>query len=199
MTRVKETTKKKTPVKQQKVKKDDDTAIEFRNVTKEYRLYPSENQRLLAYVIKHHNYKTNKANDNLSFKIKRGESVAIMGRNGAGKSTMLKMITGASIPHPGRGRCQWPRQRPSRTVCWVSTTSLLGRENIYLKGMLLGLDKPEIKSLENQIIRFADIGDYIDQQVRTYSSGMRARLGFAINAHIDPDILVVDEALSVWR
>ena len=196
MTKVKETTKKKTPVRQQKVKKDDDIAIEFRNVTKEYRLYPSENQRLLAYVIKHHNYKTNKANDNLSFKIKRGESVAIMGRNGAGKSTMLKMITGVVFPTQGEVVVNG-RVSALLELSAGFDNFFTGRENIYLKGMLLGLDKPEIQSLESQIIRFADIGDYIDQQVRTYSSGMRARLGFAINAHIDPDILVVDEALSV--
>ena len=195
MTKVKETTKKKTPVKQQKVK-EDDIAIEFRNATKEYRLYPNENQRLLAYVIKHHNYKTNKANDNLSFKIKRGESVAIMGRNGAGKSTMLKMITGVVFPTQGEVVVNG-RVSALLELSAGFDNFFTGRENIYLKGMLLGLDKPEIKSLENQIIRFADIGDYIDQQVRTYSSGMRARLGFAINAHIDPDILVVDEALSV--
>lgn len=195
MTKVKETTKKKTPVKQQKAK-EDDIAIEFRNVTKEYRLYPNENQRLLAYVIKHHNYKTNKANDNLSFKINRGESVAIMGRNGAGKSTMLKMITGVVFPTQGEVVVNG-RVSALLELSAGFDNFFTGRENIYLKGMLLGLDKPEIRSLENQIIRFADIGDYIDQQVRTYSSGMRARLGFAINAHIDPDILVVDEALSV--
>lgn len=189
----------KKPKKTELVKKpdaDDDTVIEFQNVTKEYRLYPNENQRLLAYVIKHHNYKTNRANNNLSFKIKRGESVAIMGRNGAGKSTMLKMITGVVFPTQGQVIVNG-RVSALLELSAGFDNFFTGRENIYLKGMLLGLDKPEIKSLEKRIVNFADIGDYIDQQVRTYSSGMRARLGFAINAHIDPDILVVDEALSV--
>lgn len=189
----------KKPKKTELVKKpdaDDDTVIEFQNVTKEYRLYPNENQRLLAYVIKHHNYKTNRANNNLSFKIKRGESVAIIGRNGAGKSTMLKMITGVVFPTQGQVIVNG-RVSALLELSAGFDNFFTGRENIYLKGMLLGLDKPEIKSLEKRIVNFADIGDYIDQQVRTYSSGMRARLGFAINAHIDPDILVVDEALSV--
>ena len=175
---------------------DDDTVIEFRNVTKEYKLYPSENQRLLAYVIKHHNYKSKRANNNLSFKIKKGETVAIMGRNGAGKSTMLKMITGVVFPTHGEVIVNG-RVSALLELSAGFDNFFTGRENIYLKGMLLGLDKPEIQSLEKRIVNFADIGDYIDQQVRTYSSGMRARLGFAINAHIDPDILVVDEALSV--
>ena len=119
-----------------------------------------------------------------------------MGRNGAGKSTMLKMITGVVFPTQGEVVVNG-RVSALLELSAGFDNFFTGRENIYLKGMLLGLDKPEIRSLENQIIRFADIGDYIDQQVRTYSSGMRARLGFAINAHIDPDILVVDEALSV--
>ncbi len=178
------------------VKSLDDVAIEFKNVTKEYRLYSSEHQRLLAYVFKHGNYKIKKANNNLSFKIKRGESVAILGNNGAGKSTMLKMITGVVFPSRGEvivnGRVSALLELSAGFDNYFT-----GRENIYLKGMLLGLDKPEIKELEKKIVNFADIGEYIDQQVRTYSSGMRARLGFAINAHIDPDILVVDEALSV--
>ena len=175
---------------------DDDTVIEFRNVTKEYKLYPSENQRLLAYIIKHHNYKSKKASNNLNFTIKRGETVAIMGRNGAGKSTMLKMITGVVFPTHGEVIVNG-RVSALLELSAGFDNFFTGRENIYLKGMLLGLDKPEIQSLEKRIVNFADIGDYIDQQVRTYSSGMRARLGFAINAHIDPDILVVDEALSV--
>lgn len=184
--------KKKTEI----VKADDDIAIEFRNVTKEYRLYPSENQRLLAYVVKHKNYKSNKANNNLSFKIRRGETVAIMGKNGAGKSTMLKMITGVVFPTHGEVIVNG-RVSALLELSAGFDNFFTGRENIYLKGMLLGLEKDEIKALEKRIVNFADIGDYIDQQVRTYSSGMRARLGFAINAHIDPDILVVDEALSV--
>ena len=175
---------------------DSDIAIQFKNVTKEYKLYSSEHQRLLAYVIKHGNYKTKKANDNLSFTIKRGESVAILGNNGAGKSTMLKMITGVVFPTYGEVIVNG-RVSALLELSAGFDNFFTGRENIYLKGMLLGLDKPEIKELEKKIINFADIGVYIDQQVRTYSSGMKARLGFAINAHIDPDILVVDEALSV--
>ena len=112
---------------------DNDIAIEFQNATKEYRLYPSENQRLLAYVVKHHNYKTNKANNDLSFKIKRGESVAIMGRNGAGKSTMLKMITGVVFPTQGKVIVNG-RVSALLELSAGFDNFFTGRENIYHKG-----------------------------------------------------------------
>lgn len=182
--------------KKKQKKNADNVVIRFSGVTKRYKLYKNDHQRLLGYLTDKVPHKVKMANDNLSFSIEKGESVAIIGRNGAGKSTMLKMITGVTFPTAGtvdvRGRVS--------ALLELSTgfdNFFTGRENIYLKGMLLGLDKPEIKSIEDEIIDFADIGDYIDQQVRTYSSGMRARLGFAINASINPDILVVDEALSV--
>jgi teichoic acid transport system ATP-binding protein len=142
------------------------------------------------------NYTLKTATDHVSFVVKRGESVAILGLNGAGKSTMLKMITGVVFPTTGEVKIN------GRVSALLELTAgfddmFTGRENIYIKGMLLGLGKPVVRELEDKIINFADIGEYIDQPVRTYSSGMKARLGFAINANIDPDILVIDEALSV--
>lgn len=175
---------------------DDDIAISFDHVTKRYKLYKSDNQRLMAYVFKHTKHKTKLANDDITFQIRRGESVAIMGSNGAGKSTMLKMITGVVFPTAGTVTING-RVSALLELSAGFDNYFTGRENIYLKAMLLGLDKVETRRIEKEIIEFADLGDYIDQQVRTYSSGMRARLGFAISAHIDPDILVVDEALSV--
>ncbi len=173
-----------------------DTVIKFDNVTKIYKLYSSTRKRLLSIFLKNVKYKKKKAVDEVSFEIKRGESVALFGKNGAGKSTVLKMITGVSFPTSGEITVN------GRVSALLELTSgfdqeFSGRENIYLKGHILGLSDKEIKDLENTIIEFSELGDYIDQPVRTYSSGMKSRLGFAINVNIKPEILIVDEALSV--
>lgn len=172
------------------------TVIEFKNVVKQYKLYRQQRRRLLDVFTGSKNYMLKTATDHVNFTINRGESVAILGLNGAGKSTVLKMITGVTFPTSGE---VFVKGRVSALLELTAgfDSMFTGRENIYIKGMLLGLDKPAVKRLEEQIIEFADIGEYIDQPVRTYSSGMKARLGFAINANIDPDILVIDEALSV--
>ena len=173
------------------------TVIRFSGVTKVYYLYKSSKQRLIGTLFgRHKNCKKKLAVNNLSFEIKQGEAVAFLGRNGAGKSTILKMITEVSFPTSGEiyvdGRVG--------AVLELSAgfdPEFTGRENIYLKGHLLGLKDSEIQQLEPDIVDFAALGDYIDQPVRTYSSGMKARLGFSINVNIKPDILIVDEALSV--
>lgn len=132
----------------------------------------------------------------VSFKIYAGESVGFIGRNGAGKSTILKMITGVSYPTSGdvtvRGKVAALLEPDGGLFARDD-----GQENITMKGYLLGLTDDDIAEIEDDIINFADLGEYIDQPVLTYSSGMKMRLGFAININIHPDILVVDEALSV--
>jgi teichoic acid transport system ATP-binding protein len=172
-------------------------AIKFENVTKTYKLYKNDKKRLLSVflgdLIK---YKEKRANDNISFEIMQGESVAILGRNGSGKSTMLKMITEVVFPTSGNVIVN------GRVSALLELTAgfdpeFTGRENIYLKANLMGLNDKQIKKVEDVIIEFSELDDYIDQPVRTYSSGMRARLGFAVNANINPEILVIDEALSV--
>ncbi|HET8690047.1 MAG TPA: ABC transporter ATP-binding protein [Candidatus Saccharimonadales bacterium] len=174
-----------------------DVAIRFKNVTKKYHLYKNDKQRFQAFLFGNRVKSVVKvANDHVNFEIKKGESVAILGRNGAGKSTMLKIVTGVVFPTSGKVTVN------GRVSALLELTSgfesgFTGRENIYLKGRLMGLDKAHIAKIEQDIIDFAEIEDYIDQPIRTYSSGMKARLGFAINASIDPEILVVDEALSV--
>lgn len=172
------------------------TVIEFKDVSKIYKLYKNDKKRFKAIFFKNTPCKKKKAVDNVSFKINRGESVALFGKNGAGKSTILKMITEVVFPTSGEININ------GRVSALLELTSgfdpeFTGRENIYLKGQILGLANEEIERLEPSIIEFAELSDYIDQPVRTYSSGMKARLGFSINVNIEPEILIVDEALSV--
>ncbi len=172
------------------------TVIEFKNVTKIYKLFKSDKQRFKAVFNKKTKYKKKIAVNDLSFKIQKGESVALFGKNGAGKSTILKMITGVTYPTTGEITVD------GRVGALLELTAgfdpeFTGRENIFFRGQLFGLTDEEIRELEPSIVDFADLGDYIDQPTRTYSSGMKARLGFAINSSIRPEILIVDEALSV--
>ncbi len=170
--------------------------ITFKNVSKTYILYKNDQARFKALFFKPRNPKTNKALNNVSIQINRGESVGIVGDNGAGKSTLLKMITGVAFPDEGEIIVNGKVAALLELTAGFST-EMTGRENIYLKGYILGLEDDYIKQIEDKIIDFAELGDYIDQPVRTYSSGMKMRLGFAINVNIEPDVLVVDEALSV--
>ena len=161
-----------------------------------YKLFKNDKKRLLYTFCKKIKYTEKKAVNDVNFEIKRGESVALFGRNGAGKSTILKMITGVCFPTTGDIMVK------GRVSALLELTSgfdpeFTGKENIYLKGQLLGLKDQEIRELEQEIINFAEIEEYIDQPVRTYSSGMKARLGFSINVNIRPEILIIDEALSV--
>jgi len=174
----------------------DDVAIRFSGVRKLYKLFPSDKMRLLSVFSKRIKYHPNWAVDDVSFEIKQGESVAIFGINGAGKSTVLKMITGVCFPTEG-----WidVYGRVSALLELVAgfDSELTGRENMYLKCQLMGMRDDEIMEAEKSIIEFAEIGEYIDQPTRTYSSGMLARLGFAISVNTDPEIFIVDEALSI--
>ena len=175
---------------------NDEVVIRFKNVTKTYKLYKNDKKRLIGLIFKGVKYKENKAVNDVSFDIRKGECVALFGKNGAGKSTILKLITEVTYPTSGVIEVK------GRVSALLELTSgfdpeFTGRENIYLKGQLLGIKDEEIKELEHEIIEFAEIGEYIDQPVCTYSSGMKARLGFSINANIKPEILIIDEALSV--
>lgn len=178
------------------MKQEDMIAVKFKNVSKRYKLFKNEKDRLISFFNDKIKYKTKQSLDNISFDIKKGESVAFFGKNGAGKSTLLKIITGVTYPSEGIVRVN------GRVGAILELTAgfdaeLTGRENIYFRGDILGIKRSEMKQMEEEMIKFADLGEYIDQPVRTYSSGMKARLGFAINININPDILIVDEALSV--
>lgn len=170
--------------------------ITFKHVSKTYILYKNDQARFKALFIKPRNPKTNRALNDVSFEINRGESVGIVGDNGAGKSTLLKMITGVAFPDEGEIIVDGKVAALLELTAGFSM-EMTGRENIYLKGYILGLEDDYIKEIEEHIIEFAELGDYIDQPVRTYSSGMKMRLGFAINVNIEPDVLVIDEALAV--
>lgn len=170
--------------------------IEFKDVQKEYLLYKNEKQRFKAIFTKNKGVKRHSALKGVSFKIYEGDAVGIVGKNGAGKSTILKMITGVSFPTSGEVTVRGKVAALLELTAGFSP-DMTGTENIYLKGYLLGLTDEEIKGIEPEIVEFADLGEYIGQPVRTYSSGMKMRLGFAININIKPEILVVDEALSV--
>lgn len=174
----------------------DNPIITFSNVTKEYTLYKNDQERFKALFIKSKKAKINQALKNVSFEIGKGEAVGIIGDNGAGKSTLLKLITGVAFPTEGEVTVEGKVAALLELTAGFSM-EMTGRENIYLKGYILGLTDKEIKRIEERIVDFAELGDYIDQPVRTYSSGMKMRLGFAINVNIEPDVLVIDEALSV--
>ena len=175
---------------------DTQPAVIFDHVTKEYTLYRDNKEQFLSLFVHFKNLKKHLALQDVTLTIQKGESVGIIGNNGAGKSTMLKMITGVSFPTSGTVTVN------GRVAALLELTAgfsdeMTGRENIYLKGYLLGLTDDYIRTIEEKVIDFAELGDYIDQPVRTYSSGMKMRLGFAVNVNTDPEILVVDEALSV--
>ena len=173
-----------------------EVVVKFDNVTKLYKLYKNDRARFRGLFNSKVPYKENRAVNNLSFEIHKGESVALFGHNGAGKSTILKMVTGVTFPTEGEVYVKGK-------VCALLELSAgfdlesTGRENIRFKCSLIGMTNEEIDEVEDDIVAFADIGDYIDQPLRSYSSGMKARLGFAINVNAKPDILIVDEALSV--
>lgn len=173
-----------------------EVVIRFDNVTKLYKLYKSDRARFKGLFSSKVPYKKNLAVNKMSFEVRRGESVALIGRNGAGKSTILKMITGVTFPTEGEIFVDGKVSALLELAAGFDTEST-GRENIYFKCSLMGMTEDEIKEVEEDIVQFADIGDYMDQPLRSYSSGMKARLGFAINANAQPDILIVDEALSV--
>jgi teichoic acid transport system ATP-binding protein len=132
----------------------------------------------------------------VSFNVERGETVGIIGRNGSGKSTLLRVIAGIYPPDEGEVSVDGEVS----TLFGLGTgfnAELSGRDNIYLDGILIGLTKTQIDGIIDTIIEFAELGDFIDMPVRTYSSGMRARLGFALAIHSDKDIVLIDEIMSV--
>lgn len=173
-------------------------AIRVKNVSKMYKLYGRNRDRIIdAFGLsKKPRYQEHFALDHLSFDIEKGETVGIIGTNGAGKSTILKIITGVLNPSDGDVEING-RISALLELGAGFNPEYTGIENIYLNGTMMGFSKEEVQDRMDSILSFADIGDFVYQPVKTYSSGMFVRLAFAVAINIDPEILIVDEALSV--
>lgn len=175
-----------------------DTAILVDQVSKVYKLYENPMDRLKESLgfTKKKKYKEHYALNKVSFEVKRGETVGIIGTNGSGKSTVLKIITG--VLNPSAGRIQVNGRISALLELGAGfNMEYSGLENVYLNGTMIGFSREEIDARLDDILTFADIGEFINQPVKTYSSGMFVRLAFAVAINIDPEILIVDEALSV--
>lgn len=173
-----------------------DYAVRVSGMTKSYKIYDSSLDRALAPFRTKDRAKRFSALKDVSVDFPRGEVIAILGKNGSGKSTLLKIISG--VAHQTSGTVEVH----GRISAMLELTSgfdseLTGVENIYLRALALGIPRDEADARKDEIIAFADIGDHINQPLRTYSSGMKARLGFAVSVSVDPDILIVDEVLAV--
>lgn len=184
----------------------DNIAIKVTNLGKCFEIYGAPHDRLKQFILPRikrllkqptkQYFQEFWALKDVSFEVKRGETVGIIGRNGSGKSTLLQMICGTLTPTIGN------IQTKGRIAALLELGSgfnpeFTGRENVYMNASVLGLTKTQIEARFDDIASFADIGQFIDQPVKTYSSGMYVRLAFSVIAHVDADILVVDEALSV--
>lgn len=173
-------------------------AIEVNNLTKIYRLYDSPKDRLremLSFGEKKH-HREFYALNNVSFNIEKGQTIGIIGQNGSGKSTLLQIISGVLQSTSGSV------QTNGRIAALLElgagfNPEFTGRENVYMHGALMGFSRAEMNQRFSDIEKFAEIGDFIDQPVKTYSNGMYVRLAFASAVNVDPDILVIDEALAV--
>ncbi|MGZ3624660.1 MAG: ABC transporter ATP-binding protein [Ktedonobacteraceae bacterium] len=183
-----------------------DIAIRVQNLSKCYHIYDTPRDRLKQFVLPRlqrlarlpskQYFREFWALNDVSFEIKKGETVGIIGRNGSGKSTLLQMICGTLNPTIGS------IQTNGRIAALLELGSgfnpeFSGRENVYMNATVLGLSTEEIDARFDDIVAFADIGDFVEQPVKTYSSGMMVRLAFAVAINVDPEILIVDEALSV--
>ncbi len=175
-----------------------DTAIEVKNLTKIYKLYDKPIDRLKDSLglARKNRYKEHLALNNVNLTVKKGETVGIIGTNGSGKSTILKIITGVLSPSSGEVNVDGHISALLELGAGFNM-EYNGIDNIYLNGMMIGFSEEEITKRLDAILEFADIGDYVYQPVKTYSSGMFVRLAFAVAINIDPEILIVDEALSV--
>ncbi|KTB59809.1 ABC transporter ATP-binding protein [Pseudomonas sp. MAFF 301514] len=171
-------------------------SIQVKSVSKHFRIYASQRERLLQLFSSKKHYKEFVALDDVSFVINKGETVGIVGRNGSGKSTLLQMICGTLTPTAGEITTH------GRIAALLELGSgfnpeFSGRDNVYMNASVLGLSNAETAARFESILAFAEIGDFIDQPVKNYSSGMMVRLAFAVAINADPQILIVDEALAV--
>ncbi|MES1242299.1 MAG: ABC transporter ATP-binding protein [Acidobacteriota bacterium] len=171
-------------------------AVEAEALTKAYRVYASPWDRLREAVTRRPRHREFRALESVSFAIPRGEGLAVVGENGAGKSTLLKILAGITTPSSGGFRVE------GKIASILELGSgfhpdFTGRQNIVLNAAMLGLGEDELRRKMPDILAFSELGDFIDQPVKTYSTGMAMRLGFSIATQVEPDVLIIDEALSV--
>ena len=175
-------------------------AIEIDSVTKVFKIYREKAQSTKERVIRlgRNPYERFRALDDVSITVAEGETMALLGHNGSGKSTLLKCVSGTL--RPTSGRIVIPADQRLAALLELGAGfhgDLTGRENVYLNGSILGFSKSQVDVIFDDIVEFAELQDFIDNQVKHYSSGMYARLGFAVAINVEPDILVIDEVLSV--
>ena len=179
---------------------NDDVVISVQNVTMAFNLNKEKVDNLKEYIIKllkkQLEYKKFYALDNISFDVKKGQHLAILGLNGAGKSTLLKTIVGVYKPTSGTVKKKGVIA-PLLELGAGFDPNYSGKENIFLYGAILGYDRDYLEKKYDEIVSFSELGKFIDVPLKNYSSGMKARLGFSIATAVEPDILILDEVLSV--
>lgn len=172
------------------------TTLEVMDLGKEYRVYPSPTDRLWALLVNRRNYTSHWALRGVNLNLQRGQCLGLIGDNGAGKSSLLKLLAGTMQPSEGHIR------RSGRVTAILELGAgfhpdFTGRENLYFGGSLIGIGGAQMQSLESEIIAFSELQDAIDRPIKTYSSGMVVRLAFALVTAIEPEMLIIDEALAV--
>lgn len=170
-------------------------AIDLKNVVKKYKLYKNSKEKILDLLLPKGFGKEFYALRDIDFRAEKGETIGLVGVNGSGKSTLLNIIAGI-VPETS-GYIDVKGEVSIIAVAKGLKPNLTGRENIELKCLMLGFSERKIKAIEEDIISFSELGEFIDQPIKSYSSGMKSRLGFAISVTVNPDILIIDEALSV--
>ncbi len=170
--------------------------LRVRSVSKEYKLYPSPRSRLRALLTGNATHRSHWALRDVSFELQRGECIGVIGDNGAGKSSLLKLLAGTMQPSQGS------IERVGRVTAILELGAgfhpdFSGRDNLYFGGSLIGISREEMARLEPEIIEFCELGEALDRPVKTYSSGMTVRLAFALVTAVQPDVLIIDEALAV--
>ena len=172
------------------------TVLKVQNLGKEYKLYPSPRERLKALLTGHARHRSHWALREVSFELQRGQCIGVIGDNGAGKSSLLKLL--ACTLQPSTGSIE----RVGRVTAILELGAgfhpdFSGRDNLYFGGSLIGIDHAEMARLEPSIVEFCELGEALDRPVKTYSSGMAVRLAFALVTAVQPDVLIIDEALAV--
>lgn len=174
----------------------DSVVLRASSLGKEYRLYDSPRARLASLLARTPRYRSQWALRDVSFELRRGQCLGVVGDNGAGKSTLLKLLAGTLQPTTGR------LSRPQRITAILELGAgfhpeFTGRDNLYFAGSLIGIDAGEMSRLEAGVVAFSELGEAVDRPVKTYSSGMVVRLAFALVTAVEPDVLIIDEALAV--